>query len=60
MIDLSELYDELEEVQSLRNCGNCSMDCPYYINGNYGMECALEIVINQIGMDIRKSEENGN
>lgn len=60
MIDLSKLYDGLEELQSLQNCGDCSMDCPYYISGNYGTECALEAVINQIGMDIRKSKESGN
>ena len=56
MIKLSELYDGLEEMQSFRNCNDCSIDCPYYISGNYGKECALETVINQIGMELRNLE----
>lgn len=51
-MSLSDIYDGLEKLQSLRNCGDCSIDCPYYITGSYGKECALSTVMSQISLDI--------
>lgn len=58
MISLSDLYDGLERVQSLRNCGDCSIDCPYYISGSYGRECALDVVMSQVSLDIADGKDN--
>lgn len=60
MIAISEIIEGLEEEEALY-CGictgrdsTCSMDCDYYVSGNYGSECALNIV-----MEVLQTRLNG-
>lgn len=44
---LDKLYEEKCEIKRGIS-SSCSIDCPFYINGDYGGECALGIVSDNI------------
>lgn len=63
MVAISEIIEGLEEEEALY-CGvctgrdsTCSMDCDYYVSGNYGSECALSIVMETLQSRINNKKE---
>lgn len=57
MLNLNKLSDDLNELMNEQDCGHCDMNCPYYINGNYGHECALDIVINELSIKMYNAKK---
>jgi len=63
MIAISSIIEGLEEEEALY-CGictgmnsTCSMDCDYYISGNYGSVCALNIVMETLQSRVNNRKE---
>lgn len=63
MIPISDIIEGLEEEETLycSVCSvygsTCSIDCDYYISGNYGSECALHIVMETLQSRINNKKE---